>query len=106
LTWVGGDSPPARRRAARWDGWVPQLTIDGRNGNFLLSTEELAARIRGLGRDGAFDVVFGGYSDGPDDPRPASVAAAGATWWLECWSDMRGPTGALFDRLRSGPASG
>lgn len=20
--WIGGDSPPALRRAARWDGWI------------------------------------------------------------------------------------
>jgi alkanesulfonate monooxygenase SsuD/methylene tetrahydromethanopterin reductase-like flavin-dependent oxidoreductase (luciferase family) len=44
--WVGGDSPAAMRRAARWDGWI------GPDDDPLSGTPEDVGGVRGAASDG------------------------------------------------------
>jgi len=91
--WVGGDSPAAMRRAARWDGWI------GPSANPLAATPEDAVEVsRLLASEGAlsatFDVAWAGVTKGDDDPRVAPYERAGASWWIEV------PIGSREDILR------
>lgn len=109
--WIGGHSGPARRRAARWDGWIPWAI--GEDGAPEMTPDELARHVAailearaadGRGQD-PFDVGWHGVS--PADPAEATRvvapwAAAGATWWLE--SPVMGMGAAqLFARVDAGP---
>jgi alkanesulfonate monooxygenase SsuD/methylene tetrahydromethanopterin reductase-like flavin-dependent oxidoreductase (luciferase family) len=98
--WVVGGWPAPRsmRRAARWDGWLPNLV--GRDGPAGPLTPELLAEgvtwVRdaratdGLTMEG-YDVVAEGVTPA-DDPVAARATVepwrrAGATWWIESnWS--------------------
>ncbi|HEX5828778.1 MAG TPA: LLM class flavin-dependent oxidoreductase [Candidatus Limnocylindrales bacterium] len=110
--WIGGQGGPARRRASRWDGWIPYAVGEG--GEPGMTPDELAghvAEIRearsaaGLG-DAPFDVGWHGVSPASDAAKAARIAApwaaAGATWWLE--SPVMGMSAAdLFARVDAGP---
>jgi alkanesulfonate monooxygenase SsuD/methylene tetrahydromethanopterin reductase-like flavin-dependent oxidoreductase (luciferase family) len=96
--WIGGNSGPALRRAARWDGWLPNSLEPHR---ISMTAEELAAKVETIGRGEGFDVAFNGYSEPGDDVR--AYADAGATWWLENLHDQRGDAGALVTRIEAGP---
>ncbi|HLT16175.1 MAG TPA: TIGR03619 family F420-dependent LLM class oxidoreductase [Acidimicrobiales bacterium] len=95
--WVGGNSPAARRRAGRYEGWAPFHTAGFARTSrttAIESTEELAAAIaevRGLagagGRRAGFDVCWSAArASDPDasaDERCAHVAELeriGVTW--------------------------
>jgi alkanesulfonate monooxygenase SsuD/methylene tetrahydromethanopterin reductase-like flavin-dependent oxidoreductase (luciferase family) len=97
--WVGGNAAPALRRAARFDGWIPNSLEPHR---VTMAPDELAREAARIGRDDGFDVAFNGYS-GPRDPQHADYAEAGATWWLENLHDRRAPFEALIDRVGAGP---
>lgn len=104
--WIGGESPAALRRAAERDGWVGSVADpEGRPVN-AVDPAGLASRVQALRAAGAgegFDVAVIGYSDpGGGDP-VADYAAAGATWWLEMLSEMRGPPDDLLARVAAGP---
>jgi hypothetical protein len=87
-----------------------------------LSPDDLAAmvdRLReeraGASAEGAFDVALFGLSGGPESDIVRRFADAGATWWLESLSPMRGPldelqalveAGPPFPIARDGPAEG
>ena len=96
--WTGGNSGPALRRAARWDGWIPNSLEPHR---MTMSADELEDRIRRIGRDDDFDVAFNGYSDPGENVH--AYAEAGATWWLENVHDLRGDVDALLTRIEAGP---
>jgi len=105
--WIGGESPPALRRAARWDGWLaPTTSPDGRPimGKDPGRIAEMVAEIRRhRTTDSSFAVAVDGYSD-PDDPTlPHAYEAAGATWWLESIHDMRGSADEMIARVAAGP---
>jgi len=89
--WIGGSSPRALRRAARWDGWLAAGSDDERN---TLTPTAVAQKIHGLG---IADVCFIGYSDQADLP---AYAAAGVSWWIE---NVRGDPADVLDRVRRGP---
>jgi alkanesulfonate monooxygenase SsuD/methylene tetrahydromethanopterin reductase-like flavin-dependent oxidoreductase (luciferase family) len=119
-TWVVGVWPRPRsmRRAARWDGWLPNYLLPGGDGHAELTPDLLregVAWIRerrsaaGLSMDG-YDVVAEGTTDpAAGDAAAATVrswADAGATWWLEAdWSSMDPDAvrAAAEARLSAGP---
>ena len=82
--WIGGNSQPALRRAARWNGWLPD-TADMEGMTVTPSQIEEGLRtIHGLRPDDTpFEVAVFGYSEPGDASVAAAYAAAGATWWLE-----------------------
>ena len=110
--WLGGMRPGGLRRAARWDGWICIGVSD--DGSTMTMTPELLAEMvnriratrRELGKAGEpFDVAVFGYSE-PDQPGYVpSFGAAGATWWLESLSLMRGDLAALQARVNLGAAA-
>jgi alkanesulfonate monooxygenase SsuD/methylene tetrahydromethanopterin reductase-like flavin-dependent oxidoreductase (luciferase family) len=110
--WVVGlwPAPRSMRRAARWDGWLPNYRAEGAPSPAALA--EAVAWIkaeragRGLDMSG-YDVVTEGVTPAGEDA--AEVVRpwieAGATWWLEAdW--MVSPADAVAAsrrRLRAGP---
>ena len=98
--WIGGNSGPALRRAARWDGWLPDSLEPGRT---AMTAAQLAAKVKEIGRGPGFDVAFNGYSEPGEDV--SAFAAAGATWWLENVHGMRFDADAAIARVAAGPPS-
>jgi alkanesulfonate monooxygenase SsuD/methylene tetrahydromethanopterin reductase-like flavin-dependent oxidoreductase (luciferase family) len=105
--WIGGESPPALRRAARWDGWLAPTTSP--DGTPIMDKDpgriaEMVAEIRRhRTTDTPFEVAVDGYS-GPGDPTlPHAYEAAGATWWLESIHGIRGSLDEMNARVEAGP---
>jgi alkanesulfonate monooxygenase SsuD/methylene tetrahydromethanopterin reductase-like flavin-dependent oxidoreductase (luciferase family) len=96
--WIGGNSAPARRRAARWDGWIAN-SLEPRQVSMNAAT--LAEHAAGLPSREDFEIVFNGYSERSADVRP--FRAAGATWWLENFHDLRLDAAAAVGRVAAGP---
>ena len=96
--WVGGNSRPALRRAARWDGWIPNSLEPHR---VTMSAAELREKVRTTGRGEGFDVAFNGYSEPGESVR--EYAEAGVTWWLENLHDLRADPDTLIGRIEAGP---
>ncbi len=106
--WVGGESRPALRRAAKWDGWI--MGVNDEQGNITKTPEWLAARLTYIHkqrpaarRDEPFDVAVTGVSPANDPSTPAAFAAAGATWWGESLHGYRGSHAEMIDRVEAGP---
>ncbi len=102
--WIGGDSPPALRRAARWDGWiVGGVEIEG----MRLAPEDIEGQVTRIQRartsSDPFEVAMTGYSEAADRGRPREYADAGVTWWLESLHGFRGSHEALLARVHAGP---
>lgn len=109
--WIGGNWPNRRpyRRAARWDGVMPEKA-----GGERLTPGELHEAVayvnahRPAGRLGRpFDVVVGGFTPTDDKEAALRIVApyveAGATWWVERFTRRRGSLAEAFERIRSGP---
>ncbi|MBB5959385.1 alkanesulfonate monooxygenase SsuD/methylene tetrahydromethanopterin reductase-like flavin-dependent oxidoreductase (luciferase family) [Saccharothrix tamanrassetensis] len=104
--WVVGAYPRevSLRRAARWDGLLPNIVGDGEARGPASPAElaEVVAEVRrlreaeGLPWEG-YDVIAEGV--GPVDV--GEWAAAGATWWIE--SDWETTPDAVRDRIAAGP---
>jgi alkanesulfonate monooxygenase SsuD/methylene tetrahydromethanopterin reductase-like flavin-dependent oxidoreductase (luciferase family) len=92
--WIGGMSGPARRRAARWDGWLVDGSDRERN---VVSPERLRELLAGHRIE---DVAFIGYAAHADLPE---FAAAGATWWIE---NVHGEPDDVLRRVSQGPPGG
>jgi alkanesulfonate monooxygenase SsuD/methylene tetrahydromethanopterin reductase-like flavin-dependent oxidoreductase (luciferase family) len=108
--WLGGMRPGALRRAARWDGWIAIAVSDDGSGINLTSdafgemVERVNAERAALGRSSTpFDIAVFAFSEpfGPDLAR--AFSAAGATWWLESLSPMRGSIDDLLSIVATGP---
>lgn len=116
--WVAGGWPHKRpfRRAARWDGVVPQKHDGPLDAD---AWREILAYIHGhRTNDQPFDAVGGGITPADDDRAAADIvqpyADAGVTWWLEGvtpydfglgWADPWTPdlVERGYDRIRRGP---
>ncbi|HLO35771.1 MAG TPA: hypothetical protein VK194_06805, partial [Candidatus Deferrimicrobium sp.] len=108
--WVGGMKPGALRRAARMDGWIAIAVADDGSGINLSADafEAMVGRVRDervrLGRaDDPFDVALFAMSEPGDRDLVRSYELAGATWWLESLSPMRGSLDALLSIVEAGP---
>lgn len=88
--WIGGNSPTALRRAARYDGWIPDSSYPPDAG---VSPKDVS---KGLSL-GHVDVAVIGEGD------PSEYEKAGATWWLESIHDRRGEPEAMLALVAAGP---
>jgi alkanesulfonate monooxygenase SsuD/methylene tetrahydromethanopterin reductase-like flavin-dependent oxidoreductase (luciferase family) len=105
--WIGGESAPALRRAARWDGWLaPATSVDG-SPTMSKSTERIAEMVATVRRhrttSAPFEVAVDGYSGADDPALPHAYGAAGATWWLESIHAGRGTPDEMMARVEAGP---
>jgi alkanesulfonate monooxygenase SsuD/methylene tetrahydromethanopterin reductase-like flavin-dependent oxidoreductase (luciferase family) len=107
--WLGGMRPGALRKAARWDGWIAIAVADDGSGINLSPDAfgQMVGRVHSERRDAGraadpFDVAVFAYS-GPAGGVPAAYAEAGATWWLESLSPMRGSLDDLHAVVAAGP---
>jgi len=105
--WIGGEGPPALRRAARWDGWLAPATSHDGTPTMAKSPERIAEMVAQIRRhrttDAPFEVAIDGYSEAADPGPPRAYGAAGATWWLESIHDVRGPLDEAMARVKAGP---
>ncbi len=108
--WLGAFKPGGIRRAARLDGWIAvAMSVEG--SGMSLTPEAFAdlvaiasAEREALGRAGEpFDVAVLGLSEGEHERASVAFGDAGATWWLESLSPMRGSVDDLEAIVRSGP---
>ncbi len=107
--WMGAFRPGGIRRAAMWDGWIA-VSIGGDGASLGMTPADLAEKVEmaratrrdaGLG-DAPFDVAVFGQA-GLGGFTPADFEAAGATWWLESVSPMRGTPDELEAIAAAGP---
>ena len=111
--WIGGESPPALRRAARWDGWalgnaeqrgsrwVPVKTPE-QIGDIVLKLHTMR-RDLGIDEGASFDIAVSGVSENGDSRLREDFEGAGVTWWLEGMFGMRGSVEELLKRIKHGP---
>lgn len=107
--WVGGSSPGALRRAARWDGWVPAgpAPSAGFPGLSVDEVEDKLSVIMEHRTTGApFDVCYG--LEWPDDRKMLRTLAdnaesAGVTWLLDSIFGLKYSGEEALDRVREGP---
>jgi alkanesulfonate monooxygenase SsuD/methylene tetrahydromethanopterin reductase-like flavin-dependent oxidoreductase (luciferase family) len=99
--WIGGNSAAARRRARRYDGWLPD-TAD--LAEMKVSPEQLAAWLEEApGGDSPRVISVTGYSQPAQADVFEAYEEAGATWWLETIHDRRGSFEELLERVDAGP---
>ena len=99
--------PGALRRAGRYDGWIAIGVADDGSG-MNLTPDDLGRMVDDLQKervdqDRPFDVALFGMSDPSDPGRVAAYAEAGATWWLESLSLLRGTIDQLKAIVDAGP---
>jgi alkanesulfonate monooxygenase SsuD/methylene tetrahydromethanopterin reductase-like flavin-dependent oxidoreductase (luciferase family) len=107
--WLGAIRPGGVRKAARLDGWSG-VSVDPESRSVVMPPDRLAelvgiaaAERTRLGRDGEpFDVSVFGIA-GSGGFAPSDFERAGATWWLESLSPMRGSRADLLAIAEAGP---
>ena len=108
--WLGGMRPGALRKAARWDGWIAIAMADDGSG-INLSPDAFGQMVmsvrterEAIGRgDVPFDVAVFAVSGPGEQSLVRAYADAGATWWLESLSPMRGSLDELWAIVTAGP---
>ena len=108
--WLGGMRPGAIRRAARWDGWIA-IAVSEDGSSMELQPDafgEMVQRLHGeraaLGRaDQPIEVALFGISEPAEAELVATYEDAGATWWLESLSPLRGSFEQMLGRVQAGP---
>jgi probable F420-dependent oxidoreductase len=103
--WIGGNKPASQRRAARWDGWIPDTTYPPGAGATPADVSRGLTLFRGLleGSTADFDVAVLGERPKRD---PSAYEEVGATWWLENVHDQRGSFEEMLRVVKSGPPRG
>lgn len=103
--WIGGNSPAALRRAARWDGWAAAGTDEhcGQTKSPERLAEQLAYIHQHRTSDAPFAVTMDGCTTPADKTLVREFADAGATWWLEPLYGLRGSTEEMLERVKAGP---
>lgn len=105
--WIGGESRPALRRAAAWDGWI--IGAADMDGQMIKTPQQLAEQVsiireyRSLPE--SFSVAVSGVSGLGERALVGEYADAGATWWLESVYGMRGSVKEMKARIAAGPPS-
>jgi len=103
--WIGGESPPALRRAARWDGWI--IGAVNEQQEMIKPPEQLAEQVATIRQQraaaGPFEIAMSGCSVPDDRAMVAEYAAAGMTWWLETLFGTRGTVAENKARILAGP---
>jgi alkanesulfonate monooxygenase SsuD/methylene tetrahydromethanopterin reductase-like flavin-dependent oxidoreductase (luciferase family) len=107
--WIGCNWPHRLplRRAARWDGVVPQV-ISPVDGSWQPTAAVVTEIVRTIGEQrgsaDSFDVVITGRTQSATAGRTVEpIAAAGATWWLEGFRPQPGEHDAALRRIEAGP---
>lgn len=109
--WVVGawPRPKSMRRAASWDGWLPNK-VDESGTHLTPTPDDIRAGKAFIEAQRpeatAYDIIMEGETDGADLAAAAAVVRpwveAGATWWLE--SRWNTPEATLvLERIRQGP---
>ena len=107
--WLGAVRPGGVRKAARLDGWSG-VSADPESQAIFMAPDRMA-ELLGLARDERdrlgrggepFDVSVFGIA-GAGGFTPADFERAGATWWLESISPMRGSVAELRAIAEAGP---
>jgi alkanesulfonate monooxygenase SsuD/methylene tetrahydromethanopterin reductase-like flavin-dependent oxidoreductase (luciferase family) len=103
--WIGGESRPALRRAARWDGWIMGC-IDEQS-QVTVPPERVARDVDYIRQhretDAPFDVAVDGVTQPGENRLPREYAEAGATWWFESIFGLRGSHAEMLERVKAGP---
>ncbi|MFO7663923.1 MAG: TIGR03619 family F420-dependent LLM class oxidoreductase [Chloroflexota bacterium] len=103
--WIGGESRPALRRAARWDGWV--IGAVNEQAEMIKTPAQLAEQVGYIRQHRTIDaplaVAMSGCSAPGDRAMVAEYAGAGMTWWLETLFLSRGSFEDNLARIEAGP---
>jgi probable F420-dependent oxidoreductase len=103
--WIGGESPPALRRAARWDGWI--MGGVNQDGTMNKTPEQVAQKVGTIRQyrtaTAPFDVALTGYSTPLGGTLAREFESAGVTWWLESLHGSRGSVDEMIARAKAGP---
>jgi alkanesulfonate monooxygenase SsuD/methylene tetrahydromethanopterin reductase-like flavin-dependent oxidoreductase (luciferase family) len=103
--WIGGGSPAAFRRAARWDGWI-MGTVDEQS-HITYPPEKVARAVSTIlaqrPAGAPIEVAVDGVTRPGETALPLEYAHAGATWWFEAIHLSRGSEEELLDRIAAGP---
>ena len=108
--WIGGESPAALRRAARWDGWVATGTALDGSVRMTIGPQEFAEKLGALreARDPTLppaEAALLAYSEPGEVTLVRSYEAAGVDWWLEVIQERRGSVDQLLERVGAGPTT-
>jgi alkanesulfonate monooxygenase SsuD/methylene tetrahydromethanopterin reductase-like flavin-dependent oxidoreductase (luciferase family) len=103
--WIGGESLPALRRAARWDGWA--IGVIDENAKIVRPPEQLARDLEYIlahrQSRAPFEVAIDGVSQPGEDTLVKEYEDAGATWWFEAIYGLRGSLAEMLERVKAGP---
>jgi len=106
--WIGGESPAAQRRAARWDGWI--IGGDNQEGQMVKTPQQVGelvtavnARRSSFKKAQPLEVALTGCSQPDQAALVREYGTAGVTWWLESLHGFRGSTEDLKRRIKAGP---
>jgi len=103
--WIGGDSPAALRRAARWDGWI--MGTINEQCEITKTPHQIAEQVATIHQQRTAATPFAVAVDGASEAVATTLVreyeAAGATWWFEAIFTSRATMDALLARIKAGP---
>jgi alkanesulfonate monooxygenase SsuD/methylene tetrahydromethanopterin reductase-like flavin-dependent oxidoreductase (luciferase family) len=103
--WIGGESRPALRRAARWDGWI--IGTVNEKCEVCKTPAQLAEQVAYIRQhrtsDVPFEVAINGISQPSDGALTREYEDAGATWWFEAMFGLRDTVEEMLARVKAGP---